>query len=79
VLGGAEALAQKPRWNELVTTEPAVYLVGSREAMIDMLEDDTEVGLQFMSMLATYLLFLWDRKAMQGVTPDSDRAMRPAG
>jgi CRP-like cAMP-binding protein len=63
IVGGGEAIAVRPRWNELVTLEPAVFLANSREAMIDMLEDDLEVALQFLSMLATFLLTAWDRKA----------------
>ncbi|MBX3264623.1 MAG: cyclic nucleotide-binding domain-containing protein [Labilithrix sp.] len=73
VVGGAEAISNRPRWNELVTTEPSVYLEGSREALIDMLEDDIEVGLQFLSMLAGGLLTTWDRRA------DADAARSPAG
>lgn len=63
IVGGAEALALRPRWNELVTTEPTIYLQGSREALIDMLEDDLEVALQFLSMMAGFLLLAWDRRA----------------
>jgi CRP-like cAMP-binding protein len=63
IVGGAEAIAVRPRWNELVTLEPAVFLQGSREAMIDMLEDDLDFALQFLSMMATYLLSFWDKRA----------------
>ena len=63
IVGGAEAIADLPRWNELVTNEPAVFLRGGREALIDMLEDDLEVALQFVSMLGGFVLMAWDRKA----------------
>lgn len=63
IVGGAEVIAGRPRWNELVTTEPAMFLEGSREGLIDMLEDDLEVALQFLSMLAGFLLLAWDRRA----------------
>jgi CRP-like cAMP-binding protein len=63
IVGGAEAIAPAPRWNELVTTEPAIFLKGSREALIDMFEDDLDVALQFMSMIARVLLMQWDRRA----------------
>ena len=62
IVGGAEAIAVRPRWNELVTLEPAVFLQGSRDGLIDMLEDDLEVALQFLSMIAGLLLRAWDRK-----------------
>lgn len=63
IVGGGESLAGQPRWNTLVADEDVVYLLGSQEALIDMFEDDVEVALQFMSMMATFLLEAWDRKA----------------
>jgi CRP-like cAMP-binding protein len=75
IVGGAEAIATRPRWNELVTTEPAVFLQGSREALIDMLEDDLEVALQFLSMMAGFLLLAWDRRAE--AEAESSRSSRP--
>lgn len=63
IVGGAEAMAPRPRWNELVTKEPAIYLEGSREGLIDMFEDDLDVALKFMSMIASVLLMQWDRRA----------------
>jgi CRP-like cAMP-binding protein len=75
MVGGAEALALMPRWNELVATEPVLGLQGSREALIDMLEDDIDVALKFMSMIATVLLNLWDRRAEQeGFAADQSTA-----
>jgi CRP-like cAMP-binding protein len=82
IVGGAESLANRPRWNELVTTEPTVFLQGSRERLIDMLEDDLEVALQFLSMLASFLLMAWDRKAESealGSTNAPKRLERHAG
>ncbi len=65
MVGAAESLALMPRWNRLVATEPVLGLQASREALIDMFEDDVDVALKFMSMLATVLLSLWDRRAEQ--------------
>ncbi len=73
-VGGAEAIASRPRWNELVTAEPAVFLQGSREGLIDMLEDDLEVALQFLSMLAGFLLAAWDRRAEADALVSSRRS-----
>jgi hypothetical protein len=43
--------------------------------LIDLLEDDHELGLKFLSMLATILVTMWDRKAEAGISsvgsPDS--------
>lgn len=63
IVGGIEAIAGKPRWNDFVATEPIIALVGNREGLIDMFEDDLDVALQFMSMMASFLLVFWDRRA----------------
>ncbi|HVH40815.1 MAG TPA: cyclic nucleotide-binding domain-containing protein [Labilithrix sp.] len=76
IVGGAEAIASRPRWNHLVTTEPAVFLQGSRERLIDMLEDDFEVALQFLSMLSGFLLAIWDRKAEAEAMASAGKAPR---
>jgi CRP-like cAMP-binding protein len=68
VVGGAESLVGLPRWNELVTDDPVIALRGTREGMIDLFEDDHELALKFMSMLATLLVTAWDRKAEEGIT-----------
>jgi CRP-like cAMP-binding protein len=67
VVGGAEATIGTPRWNELVAIEPVVLLRGAREALIDMFEDDHEVAMRFLSMLAGFLMSMWDRKAEAGI------------
>ena len=68
VLGGAEALLGAPRWNELVTTTPCVVLAGPREALIDAFEDDHELALHFLSLLSSFLMSIWDRKAEAGIS-----------
>lgn len=78
IVGGVESIAGRPRWNQLKTLEPAVFLQGSREAMIDMLEDDFEVALQFISMLASFLLEMWDRKAEAEALRAASRASADA-
>ena len=78
IVGGIESVARRRRWNTLVADEPAIYLAGSQEALIDMLEDDVEVAQQFLAMLAAYLLDCWDRRAEEAasggritMTPDA--------
>jgi CRP-like cAMP-binding protein len=68
VVGGAESLVGLPRWNEVTTDEPVVALRGTREGLIDLFEDDHELALKFLSMLATLLMTIWDRKAEEGIT-----------
>lgn len=67
VIGGAESLVGVPRWNELVADEPLVLLKGQREALIDLFEDDRELAMHFLSLLGTFLMSIWDRKAEAGV------------
>lgn len=66
VVGGAETAAHRPRWNHLVATEPAVLLSSEYEAIVDMLEDDHEVALRFLS---TYAGFLLDLRAAHAPSP----------
>lgn len=77
IVGGAESLAGQPRWNDLVAVDPAAYLVGSREALIDMFEDDLEAAMRFMSLLAGFLLMSWDRKAEQQARAASESIEPP--
>ncbi len=63
IVGGIESIAGVLRWNELIAQAPCVCLQGSREGLIDMFEDDFDAALTFMSMMAAFLLSLWDRKA----------------
>jgi hypothetical protein len=81
VVGGAESIAGVPRWNRFVMDGPAVLLTGSREALIDMFEDDHDVAMQFLSTFASALMMAWDRNAEAGVlsvgsddAPPLDRA-----
>jgi len=68
VVGGAESLVTLPRWNDLVTAEPVIVLRGTRDGMIDLFEDDHELGLKFLSALASILVTMWDRKAAEGIS-----------
>ena len=67
IVGGAESLVGLPRWNELVSDDPVILLRGTREGLIDLFEDDYELALKFMAMLATLLVTMWDRKAEEGI------------
>ena len=73
IVGGGEAIANRPRWNDLVTVEPAVFLHGSRKSFIDMLEDDLDVALDFLSMVASFCLMAWDRRAEAALAGSSSR------
>jgi CRP-like cAMP-binding protein len=55
-LGAMEGLAGRPRWYDAVTVGPVVALCGDIEAMLDVFEDNVEVGLDFLSMLGQRLI-----------------------
>ncbi len=81
ILGGIESLLGQPRWNDLKVTDSAVALVASRDAFIDLLEDDLDLALQFLARLATRLSAIWDKKAEEGIASvgaDPDAPSRPA-
>lgn len=77
VVGGAESLVGLPRWNDLVTEEPVIVLRGTRDGLIDLFEDDHELALKFLSMLATLLVTMWDRKAEEGITSVGSSGSEP--
>lgn len=82
-IGGGESLVGHPRWNTFVTDEPSIFLRGDQAALLDMMEDDFELGIRFLSMMAGLLLSIWDRKAEQGIVsvggaPASDVVLPPS-
>jgi CRP-like cAMP-binding protein len=82
-IGGSEALIGARRWNTFITDEPSILFRGSHLALIDLFEDDYDLALRFLSMLATYLLALQDRKAEAGIAsvgtgPQDSEPMMPA-
>ena len=82
VVGGAESIVGAPRWNRFVMHGPGVLLKGSREALIDMFEDDHAAAIQFLSTVASALMMAWDRNAEAGVLSvgsDDTRSFDRAG
>jgi hypothetical protein len=67
VVGGAESIVGVPRWNRFVMDGPGVLLKGSREALIDLFEDDHSVAMHFLSTVASALMTAWDRNAEAGM------------
>jgi CRP-like cAMP-binding protein len=67
VIGGAEALVGRLRWNRFVVDDDAVLLRGEVTELVDLFEDDHDLALRFLSMLATTLMASWDRNAERGI------------
>ncbi len=63
-LGGADALAQIPRWNTMTALEPSLALRWHREQLFDVLEDNPDMTIAFIAMFATSLLGFWDARAV---------------
>lgn len=52
-LGALEVLADVPRWYDAVVEEPVLALQGELEQMFDVFEDNVDMGVEFLSFLAS--------------------------
>lgn len=57
-LGIVEAFAQMPRWYEATVAEPTVVLTGDVETFVDVLEDNFEMAMDYLAVVARWLLSL---------------------
>lgn len=57
-LGILEAFAQIPRWYEATVVEPTVVLTGDVETFVDVLEDNFEMAMDYLAVVARSLLEL---------------------
>jgi CRP-like cAMP-binding protein len=55
-VGVMEAMAELPRWFEAKTTSPVVALHGANESLIDVFEDNFEMGMDYAALLARGIL-----------------------
>jgi CRP-like cAMP-binding protein len=65
-VGGVESLAGRTRWYRAVTETEVVYLRGSADYLVDMMEDNFDLGRDFVAMLATGLKMMVGRKLASG-------------
>jgi CRP-like cAMP-binding protein len=65
-VGGVESLAGRPRWFRAVAQTDVVALEGNGDALVDMMEDNFELGMAFISMLAAGLKGILVAKAAAG-------------
>ncbi len=71
-LGHMEALAEQPHWYSAVTATPVVALHGTMEGLIDVFEDNTEMAMSFLSLLARGILSYMERRGPDSVPqPDA--------
>jgi CRP-like cAMP-binding protein len=58
IVGGVDMVAEQPRWFDATVQEDMVALSFNREGLIDLLEDQPELGFDFLKLMATTLLSL---------------------
>jgi thiamine biosynthesis protein ThiC len=65
-LGGLEALGDVPRWYQAVTETPLVALAGDVDTLLDVFEDNMEMGMDYLAILAQWMLDIYERRAERG-------------
>ncbi|HXB56157.1 MAG TPA: cyclic nucleotide-binding domain-containing protein [Vicinamibacteria bacterium] len=67
-LGSLEAVSGSPRWYDAVTETPLVALQGNAEALIDVFEDNFEMAMDYLAMVARGLLRILEAEGRGGAT-----------
>jgi CRP-like cAMP-binding protein len=67
--GGVESIASKPRWFTATAETPVIVLEGRPDELIDLLEDNFAMAMDFVGMFASGLVGLLERKAARGQQP----------
>ncbi len=62
-IGTLELLGDQPRWFDLVVEEPVTALAGRAEQLLDLLEDNVDMGLALLAHLMRLLVGLEERVA----------------
>jgi CRP-like cAMP-binding protein len=57
-VGILEAFAQIPRWYEATVVEPTTVLTGDVETFVDVLEDNFEMAMDYLAVVARWMLAL---------------------
>jgi CRP-like cAMP-binding protein len=64
-LGAVEAVAEVPRWYDAVTETPVVALHGPVAALVDLFEDNFEMAMDYLAVLARLVFSELEREAAQ--------------
>jgi CRP-like cAMP-binding protein len=64
IAGGLGTVAELPRWYDATAGEPIIALTLSREVLVDLLEDQPDLGFDFLHLMAAMLLDLRLRVAV---------------
>jgi hypothetical protein len=68
-LGSLESLSELPRWYSAVTETKVVALQGNSEALVDVFEDNFEMAMDYLAIVARGVLRI-RRGEGQGPLPD---------
>jgi CRP-like cAMP-binding protein len=67
-VGAVESVADVPRWYRAVTATPLVALSGDIDGLFDVIEDNFDMGLDYLSVMSQWLISLLQRKAETGAS-----------
>jgi CRP-like cAMP-binding protein len=62
-LGALETLGHVPRWHDAIAEEPVVALEGDLDQIVDVFEDNVEMGLGVLSHLVKLTIDIQERAA----------------
>jgi len=65
-LGAVEAVGEVPRWYDAVTETRLVALQGNVEALIDVFEDNSEMAMQYLQVMAQAMLDILESRPSPG-------------
>ena len=68
-LGSLEAVAETPRWFDAVTQTEVVALNGNAEALVDAFEDNFEMAMDFLAVVARVMLGIIQTRATADGSP----------
>ncbi len=71
ILGGVDVLAERARWGTATAETAVVGLWAEREVLVDLFEDDFELAMNFLAMMARTLVEL--RELQHGPRADKQR------
>ena len=70
-VGGIESMAAHARWFDLVTVTPVVILRGTTRSLIEVMEDNHDMGRDFLAFTTKTLMAIWDERIAAGEPTDA--------
>jgi len=68
-LGALEALGQVPRWYDAVALSPVIALQGQTDVLVDLFEDNFEMAMDYLAVVARATLRILDWSAAPAAQP----------